>query len=122
MAERGRKDDRSNGELPAADPTGLGLTEAAVVEAMQAYALAFAAPSGSDDIPFGAEATIRIRTRLRACVSDWAAAMRTNGEPPERVIVLLKEMLRRCLGAPEQHQGIAEQSVGWCIVAYFEGE
>jgi hypothetical protein len=109
-------------ESRAVDASTLALVEASVVEAMQRYVTALGELPTSGDGTDARANLNRVREHFRSCVRKWAVALRSAGLPPEKVLVQLKAMLSQWLGAPHRNAGIADQAIGWCITAYFEGD
>jgi hypothetical protein len=75
--------------------------------------------SGRDDAPLSASGT---DGRLRSAVVSYTRAMRRSGLPPERVVVLVKQLLREAGSGvePPLRRALAERATRWCIAAYFE--
>lgn len=64
------------------------------------------------------------REMLRQSVQRYAQFMKALETPPERVLALVKETVRRQLSHPEQEEetkALAEHVVTWCIEAYYLG-
>ncbi len=65
---------------------------------------------------------------LYAAVVDLARVMRTAGEPPERLLITIKQEMADVLGVPRDLYGLGgdspstrlvSQIVTWCVEAYY---
>jgi hypothetical protein len=63
-----------------------------------------------------------IANELRAAVETYARVLRSEGELPERMLVVLKETVHEVM-TPEMHDHVAraliDRLVYWGVVAYF---
>jgi hypothetical protein len=77
--------------------------------------------SGSDASPRFSPGP-EIDRRLRSAVVAYTRAMHRSGLPPERVVVLVKQLLREAGSGvePADRRALAERATRWCIAAYFE--
>jgi hypothetical protein len=77
-------------------------------------------PDGAIVPPSGVVA--EAEARLRRAVVEYTRAMRGSGLRPERVLVLLKQVLREAgTGVePPRRRALTERATNWCITAYFE--
>ena len=57
---------------------------------------------------------------LRDHVVRYTGALRAQGEPPERALVLMKAVIEPVLqGAPQDRRAVMETVVRWCVEAYY---
>lgn len=62
-----------------------------------------------------------VRDELRSVVTAYVAVLRTNGDPPERVVRLVKDAVdESSLMLPlDEHQALREEVVRWAVDAYY---
>ena len=65
----------------------------------------------------------RVSRELRAAVTAYISALRSDGAPVEQAVISTKELVASTIGGPNippERRALAEQVVSWGIDAYYD--